>query len=188
MSTSLKLVLLGDGGTGKTSWVAALRGTPVSRQYLPTLGAEIHPITFEYQDLMRQLNIWDTAGQEKYAGLRDGYYISGDIAIVAFDMHSSITYKNVPLWVGDVRRVCGSIPLCVVGMKADEGIDCRASEWCQDTTAFLEAQEIPVFTLRAITGRGLLDPLHSLMQRVVSKGASAKEGQGGEGALPSKSE
>ena len=110
------------------------------------------------------------------------------LAILHSSHSTCITYVNVPRWVGDVRRVCGDIPLCVVGMKADEGTDCRASAWCEDATAFLEGEGIPVFTLRAITGRGLLDPLHSLMQRVISKGASAKEGQGGEGALPSKSE
>jgi small GTP-binding protein len=79
-------VLLGDGGTGKTSWVAALRGTPVSRQYLPTLGAEIHPITFEYQDLMRQLNIWDTAGQERYRAITNAYYRDAVGALLVYDI------------------------------------------------------------------------------------------------------
>ncbi len=43
-------------------------------------------------------NVWDTAGQEKLGGLRDGYYIGGQCAIIMFDVTSQITYANVPKW------------------------------------------------------------------------------------------
>ena len=42
--------------------------------------------------------MWDTAGQEKFGGLRDGYYINGQCGIIMFDVTSRITYKNVPNW------------------------------------------------------------------------------------------
>ena len=42
--------------------------------------------------------MWDTAGQEKFGGLRDGYYINGRCGIIMFDVTSRITYKNVPNW------------------------------------------------------------------------------------------
>ena len=45
-----------------------------------------------------QFDVWDTAGQEKFGGLRDGYYINGQCAIIMFDVTSRITYKNVPNW------------------------------------------------------------------------------------------
>lgn len=43
-------------------------------------------------------DVWDTAGQEKFGGLRDGYYINGQCGIIMFDVTSRITYKNVPNW------------------------------------------------------------------------------------------
>ena len=49
-----------------------------------------------------RFNVWDTAGQEKFGGLRDGYYIQGQCAIIMFDVTSRVTYKNVPNW----HRVC----------------------------------------------------------------------------------
>merc|ERR1712180_119993 len=48
-----------------------------------------------------QFNCWDTAGQEKFGGLRDGYYIQGQCAIIMFDVTSRVTYKNVPNWHRD---------------------------------------------------------------------------------------
>ena len=83
-------------------------------------------------------NVWDTAGQEKYAGLRDGYYIQANCAMcvclpegeclarpsitptptphplpcsIMFDVTSRITYKNVPNWHRDLVRVCENIPI-----------------------------------------------------------------------------
>jgi hypothetical protein len=40
-----------------------------------TLGVEVHPLTFHTNFGTICFNVWDTAGQEKFGGLRDGYYI-----------------------------------------------------------------------------------------------------------------
>merc|ERR1711865_307128 len=66
-------------------------------------------------------NCWDTAGQEKFGGLRDGYYIQGQCAIIMFDVTSRITYKNVPNWHKDLVRVCCDppIPIVLCGNKVD---------------------------------------------------------------------
>ena len=64
-------------------------------------------------------NVWDTAGQEKFGGLRDGYYIQGQCAIIMFDVTSRITYKNVPNWHRDLTRVCENIPIVLTGNKVE---------------------------------------------------------------------
>merc|ERR1719313_2315360 len=64
-------------------------------------------------------NVWDTAGQEKLGGLRDGYYIGGHCGIIMFDVCARITYQNVPKWYKDLVRVCENIPICLVGNKVD---------------------------------------------------------------------
>jgi len=40
-------------------------------------GEPVHPITFHTNFGPICFNTWDTAGQEKFGGLRDGYYIQG---------------------------------------------------------------------------------------------------------------
>lgn len=42
-----------------------------------TLGVEVHPLVFHTNRGAIRFNVWDTAGQEKFGGLRDGYYIQG---------------------------------------------------------------------------------------------------------------
>ena len=84
-----------------------------------TLGVEVHPLTFTTNFGPICFNVWDTAGQEKFGGLRDGYYIQGQCGIIMFDVTSRITYKNVPNWHRDLERVCENIPIVLCGNKVD---------------------------------------------------------------------
>lgn len=114
-----KLVLVGDGGIGKTTFVKRHMTGEFEKKYIATLGVEVHPITFYTNHGKIKFNVWDTAGQEKLGGLRDGYYIGANCAIIMFDVTSRITYSNVPKWYKDMIRVCENIPIVLIGNKVD---------------------------------------------------------------------
>jgi len=116
---TFKLVLVGDGGVGKTTFVKRHLTGEFEKKYVATLGVEVHPLSFTTNLGPITFNVWDTAGQEKFGGLRDGYYIQGQCAIIMFDVTSRITYKNVPTWHKDLVRVCENIPIVLCGNKVD---------------------------------------------------------------------
>lgn len=116
---TFKCVLVGDGGTGKTTFVKRHMTGEFEKKYVATLGVEVHPLVFHTNRGPIRFNVWDTAGQEKFGGLRDGYYIQGQCAIIMFDVTSRVTYKNVPNWHRDLVRVCENIPIVLCGNKVD---------------------------------------------------------------------
>ncbi len=88
----------------------------------------MHPLLFHTNHGPIVFDVWDTAGQEKFGGLRDGYYIQGKVllllssltlqcAIIMFDVTARVTYKNVPNWHRDLVRVCENIPMVLCGNK-----------------------------------------------------------------------
>jgi len=116
---AFKLVLVGDGGTGKTTFVKRHLSGEFEKKYEPTIGVEVRPLKVTTNCGPLIFNIWDTAGQEKFGGLRDGYYIYANCGIIMFDVTSRVTYKNVPVWHRDLCRVCPNIPMVLVGNKVD---------------------------------------------------------------------
>jgi GTP-binding nuclear protein Ran len=116
---TFKLILVGDGATGKTTFVKRHKTGEFEKRYIATVGVDVHPLTFYTNRGVICFNVWDTAGQEKFGGLRDGYYIQGNCAIIMFDVTSRATYKNVPNWHRDIVRVCDNIPMVLVGNKVD---------------------------------------------------------------------
>jgi len=114
-----KLLLVGDGGVAKTTFVKRHKTGEFEKKYVATMGVEVHPIPFHTTLGPVIFNCWDTAGQEKLGGLRDGYYIGGQAAIIMFDVTARVTYKSVPHWHKDLVRVCENIPIVLTGNKVD---------------------------------------------------------------------
>ena len=61
--------------SGKTTFVKRHLTGEFEKKYVATLGVEVHPLVFHTNRGAIRFNVWDTAGQEKFGGLRDGYYI-----------------------------------------------------------------------------------------------------------------
>lgn len=92
MNRRYKIVLVGPAHFGKSTFIHTL-GTLHSthNRYKPTMGTEIHPIKCRDVDL----NIWDCGG--KFEGLRDGYYMNSDGAIIYLNGVDSP--QNQSIWL-----------------------------------------------------------------------------------------
>ena len=117
--TKFKVVLLGDGGVGKTSYVKRLKYGEFGNGYLPTMGVEIHPLEVKTNVGTYTLNLWDCAGQEKFSGLKNGYYVGANGAIIMFDVTSRISFNNAKKWYDELRGKCPNIQVILCGNKVD---------------------------------------------------------------------
>lgn len=115
-----KLILVGMGGVGKTGYLTKLLlpETAFNPIYLPTLGVNVHPLQLTFESKIIQINIWDTAGQDKFGGLRSLYYKNADCAIVMMDDNKHCK-KELKTYIDNIRNECGDIPIVILFNKFD---------------------------------------------------------------------
>lgn len=117
---SYKVVFVGDGGVGKTTFLKRIKTGQFEHKYLATVGVEAIDLSFTTNYGEVKFICWDCAGQDKYGGLREGYYLGGDAAVVMFDLTHRQTYKSAYEWCAKVRHVCPGIPIVICGNKCDD--------------------------------------------------------------------
>ena len=118
-TSTFKIVLVGDGGVGKTTLVKRHLTGDFDPKYIPTLGVEVYPLRFNTNYGPVVFNIWDCAGQEKFRGLQTVHYVGADAAIVMYDVSNINTFKNTDKWIEGVRKMNPDLPIIVAGNKVD---------------------------------------------------------------------
>lgn len=132
---------------------------------MPTLGAEVYPLKLDTSHGEIVFNVRDTAGQEKLAGLRDGYYVNADGALLMFDVTSRPSYTNVPYWYRDLERVAPSAPVVLVANKID-----TSERAVKDTNIVFHRKKHLDFTEISVNdGTNLVAPLLYLARRLTGR-------------------
>jgi GTP-binding nuclear protein Ran len=114
-----KVLLLGDGGVGKTTFLNRLVTGEFIPHYIATMGVSVAPLPIQTTKGQIILNIWDTAGQEKFSQHRATYYNDADAAIVFFDTTSKLSYRNAANWCQEILAARPDILLVLCGNKVD---------------------------------------------------------------------
>jgi Ras-related protein Rab-7A len=154
---TLKIVILGDSGVGKTCLLQRYCQDRFSGQYKATIGADfllkqvVLSDVYGIQHLVT-LQLWDTAGQERFQSLGVGFYRGADAALLVYDITDTPSLLHLQHWKNEFLNHVGgnataafssiNFPFLVVGNKCDKtGTDRkvpthRALEWCQQQSVF----------------------------------------------------
>jgi len=111
---AFKVVVTGSAETGKTSFVQRLLDGSFPQDYSPTHGVDVHGVIVKTSHGSVCLNFWDCAGQDRYRGLGDGYYINADAALIFVVSET----EKVSWTLEQVRRSI-SRPVILVQNKMD---------------------------------------------------------------------
>jgi small GTP-binding protein len=96
-TTLYEVVLVGNGGVGKTTYIKRLIIDEYEHKYVATLRVEIHSLRFITTHGDTIFGTWDTTGVFKFGGLRDGYYYAADCAIVMYE--AANTTEQIQQWI-----------------------------------------------------------------------------------------
>lgn len=115
----VKVILLGDGGVGKTSIAKRYTQGTFSETYKPSLGVDFMVKRVEIDNRFFKMLVFDTAGQEFISTLRKRYYSGSDGAIIVFDMTRRETFDALGKWVKEIQDEVGDVETIFVGNKID---------------------------------------------------------------------
>ncbi|OIW27810.1 ras-domain-containing protein [Coniochaeta ligniaria NRRL 30616] len=118
---SKKIVVVGDGGCGKTCLLISYSQGYFPEKYVPTVFENyITYPTHPPSGKTVELALWDTAGQEEYDRLRPLSYPETDLIFVCFAIDCPNSLENVmDKWYPEVLHFCPYTPLILVGLKSD---------------------------------------------------------------------
>ena len=94
----LMVVLLGDGGVGKSSLMNRFVSNKFDSQSFHTIGVEFLNKEVMVDGETYTLQIWDTAGQERFKSLRTPFYRGADVCLLTFGVDDLQSFKNLGMW------------------------------------------------------------------------------------------
>ena len=167
---SVKAVLLGESGVGKTCIIARFINNTFENNIMSTTGASYagKAMTFdEFQGKCIKFEIWDTAGQEKYRALTKIFYKDAKVAILVYDITRKDSFDEIKnYWYNQIKE---SAPKDIVIGVAANKCDLYDNEAVSEDEARKFADEIgAVFRLTsASTNTGIEELFKNIGCRIL---------------------
>ena len=120
----VKIHLVGDGNSGKTSLVTRLIENTFSLEQKQTNGINIRQKRFKDEDIT--LKFWDFGGQEKYHSTHNLFFTEKSIFIIIVDGRSE---SQVEYWLEYVRSLFNDASIILVKNKIDENVNYDVNEF-----------------------------------------------------------
>jgi Ras-related protein Rab-1A len=116
----LKVMLLGDGGVGKSSLMLRFTDDQFIEQHMSTLGVDYKNRGVMINGRAVNLQIWDTAGQERFRTITRVYYRRTQGVLLVFDVTNRSSFENVEYWMGNLEEhAAPETEKILVGNKSD---------------------------------------------------------------------
>lgn len=136
----LKIVIIGDSSVGKTTLLQQYLNGKVTGNAKPTIGADFSKKETLIDNQVVTLQIWDTAGQEKFQSLGYAFYRGADCCVLVYDITQKKSFENLTKWKqGFIDNAAPdepkSFPFVVLGNKIDRETERQVQaregkDWC----------------------------------------------------------
>ena len=116
--TRHKIIFVGDACTGKTSIINRIIDNPFNDTYEVSIGIDFMSKNIRFRGQNIKIQIWDSAGQEKYKGLIPSYVRNSSIVFIVYDVSNRSSFENIPNWINFVKNIEKTI-MILCGNKID---------------------------------------------------------------------
>ncbi|XP_063685894.1 ras and EF-hand domain-containing protein-like isoform X2 [Bolinopsis microptera] len=165
-----KVILVGDSGVGKSSFMLRLCDDAFNEKMNPSFGLDFKTKVISVNGTEENIQIWDTAGQERFRSITQSYFRKVDGIILVYDITHEESFLNLQNWVTCIQESGQlSAPMTIIGNKLDlEHLRCVSREMATELANFYEADFVEV---SAKDGRNINQLGYDLVSKLVERRA-----------------
>ena len=163
---TLKLLIVGGSGVGKTNFVTRFWNNEFNQMYMSTTGVDSKSKVIEIKNKKVRIQIWDTAGQEKYKAITKNLFLKVMGALILYDITDESSFEKLKTWVSMIKEECGKhIQMIIVGNKSD--LDEQRKINKEDAMNFAKEQNIEYIECSSKTGENVLKAVSLICEKIL---------------------
>lgn len=162
-----KVLIIGDSGVGKTCLLLRFSDNDFTTSHLATIGIDFKMKTIDVDGKRVKMQIWDTAGQDRFKTITQTYYKGAMGIMLAYAVNDRESFQNIENWMKQIREHA-SEDVCkiLVGNKADMADRCVDFE---EGKRLADSYGIKFYETSAKDARNVNDAFHSIAGEIKDK-------------------
>ena len=116
----LKILIIGNSGVGKSCLLVRFADDIYQENYIATIGVDFKIKTLDVDEKNVKLQIWDTAGQDRFRNITASYYRGAAGIAIVYDITDPDSFNNINSWLIEVEKNASkSVYKILIGNKCD---------------------------------------------------------------------
>ena len=163
-----KYIIAGDSGVGKTCMIYYYLYNKVKQNSTQTIGVDYSSKTLIINNQKIKLQIWDTAGQDKFRSVSKSYYRGAIGIIIVYDITSKESFLHIKSWISEVKLSAREeASFIIIGNKNDLK-DQREVSY-EEAKKFSDDNNFIFLETSSITGENISEVFLKLSENILNK-------------------
>jgi small GTP-binding protein len=178
-----KVLVIGDSGVGKTCLLLRFCDNSFTTSHLATIGIDFKMKTIEVEGKRVKVQIWDTAGQDRFKTITQTYYRGAMGIVLGYAVNDRESFQNIENWIKQIKdHASEDVCKILVGNKSDMPDRCVEYE---EGKRLAESYGIKFFETSAKEDRNVKDAFFQIAkeikEKIVNKDTPITNGGGSSG-------
>ena len=172
----IKAILLGDVGVGKTNLINVSVGMAFDKNEKSTISNSFVTKKTTINKQNYNIDLWDTAGQEKYYQITKIFFKGSNVIIFVYDVTSKSSFAGLSKWMDMAKETTDGQYVCgIVGNKNDLYLDAKVDE--KEARDLAESKGYKFKLVSAFKDpKGIQDFIDDLAKDYINMGGDGKQG------------
>jgi len=154
----------------------------MNNNFISTVGIDYRNKLVKFDQYKVKLQIFDTAGQERFRSLTNAYYRDADALILLYDITNRSSFENVRNWLAQIKEHAkDSVEITLCGNKAD--LIGHRKVKADEGRQLAHAYNIVFMETSAKTGQNIHETFMELTRRLINSANRSTESDRGEGSV-----